>query len=113
MKRIIIPSIIAACMLSCTGDSVDGKADFMLTQARQALAHHNYRAARDTILAMRKRYPTAIEARRKGILLLDSIEMWAAQDSLAKSTGEEWKRLQLKQQFFERKLSEDKKKDNR
>ena len=52
----------------------------------------------------------AIEARRQAILLLDSIEMNAAADSLRLVTGEEWKRLNVKKQFFERKLQEDLKK---
>jgi hypothetical protein len=59
---------------------------------------------------MRRRYPTALQARAQGILLLDSIEMLAARDSMGSATGEEWKRLSVKAQFFERKLQEDIKK---
>ena len=40
--------------------------------------------------------------------MLDSIEMLAAQDSMGSATGEEWKRLSIKAQFYERKLQEDK-----
>ena len=38
---------------------------------------------------------------------LDSIEMNAAADSLKLVTGDEWKRLNVKKQFYERKLQED------
>ena len=37
-------------------------------------------------------------------------EMNAAADSLSLVTGEEWKRLNVKKQFYERKLQEDLKK---
>jgi hypothetical protein len=37
--------------------------------------------------------------------------MFAAADSMKNVQGEEWERLHVKQQFFERKLLEDKKKD--
>ena len=36
-----------------------------------------------------------------------SLKMMAALDSLQGTTGEEWKRLSIKSQFFERKLKED------
>ena len=62
------------------------------------------------MLSFRKKHPYAIQTRRQGILLLDSIEMMAAADSLTKAQGEEWERLSMKKKFFERKLQEDIKK---
>lgn len=82
----------------------------MLEKSRQHLQDCRYDAARDSILSMRRQYPTALQSRAQGILLLDSIEMLAAKDSMGSATGEEWKRLSVKAQFFERKLQEDKKK---
>lgn len=82
----------------------------MLRKSRCLLVDERYDAARDSILSMRRRYPTALQARAQGILLLDSIEMLAARDSMGSATGEEWKRLSVKAQFFERKLQEDIKK---
>lgn len=82
----------------------------MLEKSRQHLQDGRYNAARDSILSMRRQYPTALQSRAQGILLLDSIEMLAAKDSMGSATGEEWKRLSVKAQFFERKLQEDKKK---
>ena len=83
----------------------------MLSEARVALESGRYSEAKDSILSLRQQYPTAIEARKQAILLLDSIEMAAAADSLQYAEGEEWERLHVKKQFFERKLLEDKKKD--
>ena len=82
----------------------------MLEKSRQHLQDGRYNAARDSILSMRRQYPTALQSRAQGILLLDSIEMLAAKDSMGSATGEEWKRLSVKAHCFERKLQEDKKK---
>lgn len=88
----------------------------ILEQSRSHLALKNYGAARDSIISLRTNYPTAIKARRSAILLLDSVEMLAAQDSVemlsrglipGDDEGKEWKRLTVKAQFFERKLYED------
>ena len=43
----------------------------------------NYVAAKDSILAMRETFPTAFKARATGIIVMDSIELLAAQDTLA------------------------------
>lgn len=101
-------SLICLLLLAgCARQTPDERAASMLREARYALHHHLYAEARDTIFSLRRNCPTAIEARRQAILLLDSIEMNAAADSLRLATGEEWKRLNVKRQFFERKLKED------
>ena len=102
-----LPLLLTACQRQT---SADRAASRMLGDARFALRHGHYAAARDTILSLRRRYPTALEARRQGILLLDSIELTAARDSLQRAEGAEWERLHVKVQFFERKLMEDQKK---
>lgn len=79
----------------------------MLTEARNALQAKSYNAARDTIMSLRKRFPTAIEARKQAILLLDSVEMLAAEDSLTQADSANWERLDVKAKFFRRKLQED------
>ena len=112
MKRNSILILLAtALLIGCTKDSPEERAATMLKEARYALHHHLYNEARDTIYSLRRNCPTAIEARKQAILLLDSIEMNAAADSLKLVTGEEWERLNVKRQFFERKLQEDLKKD--
>lgn len=110
MKHSTILFLLAVILVSCSQKTPDERAANMLREARYALHHHLYDEARDTILSLRRNCPTAIEARKQAILLLDSIEMNAAADSLKLVTGEEWKRLNVKKQFFERKLQEDLKK---
>ena len=110
MKKIIL-SLSVLLLCACGGDDTNQKASGMLSDARLALKDGRYTEARDSILALRQKYPTAIAVRKQAILLLDSIEMAAAADSLQYVQGEEWERLHIKQQFFERKLLEDKKKD--
>ena len=110
MKKYLFLIIIASFLVACTKETPEERAAAMLKEARYALHHHLYDEARDTILSLRRNCPTAIEARRQAILLLDSIEMNAAADSLRLVTGEEWERLNVKKQFFERKLQEDLKK---
>jgi len=108
----LYPTLFATAVLlaACTQQTPEERAAAMLRDARYAMHHHLWNEARDTILSLRRNCPTAIEARRQAILLLDSIEMNAAADSLRIVTGEEWKRLNMKKQFFERKLQEDQKK---
>lgn len=107
MKHITILPLLAAILVGCSQKTPDERAANMLREARYALHHHLYNEARDTIFSLRRNCPTAIEARKQAILLLDSIEMNAAADSLRLVTGEEWERLNVKKQFFERKLQED------
>lgn len=96
-------------MLSACASNEEREALQMLQQARSALRHRLYSEARDSILSLRKKHPTAINARKQGILLLDSIELQAAADSLTKAEGNEWERLDVKRKFYERKLQEDQK----
>ena len=98
---------------SCNQQSPEEAASTILARSREHLYAGRYDAARDSVLSMRKQYPTAIQSRAEGILLLDSIEMMEAKDSLSCVTGDEWKRLSTKVKFFERKLIEDRKKLSR
>lgn len=115
MKRhlLLLPLCMLMCLLSACDkqSSVDRAAGRMLGDARFALRYAHYDEARDSILSMRKQYPTALKARAQGILLLDSIELTAARDSLQRAEGPEWERLHVKVQFYERKLMEDLKKN--
>lgn len=111
MKHQLILVAAGTLLAACTQQTPDERAATMLKEARYALHHHHYDEARDTIFSLRRNCPTAIEARKQAILLLDSIEMMAATDSLRLATGEEWERLDIKRQFFERKLQEDLKKE--
>ena len=110
MKKFFVLILVATLLAACSKETPEKRAALMLREARYALHHHLWNEARDTIISLRRNCPTAIEARRQAILLLDSIEMSAAADSLKLVTGEEWERLDVKRQFFERKLQEDLKK---
>lgn len=79
----------------------------LLVQAREALGRQEYEKARRAIRHLRKDQPLALDARRQAILLLDSIELASARDSVRYVEGEEWERLTMKVQFYERKLQED------
>ena len=109
--------ILTAVSLSVTFASCDGRQDdnapafAMIGQSRKHLAAGDYEAARNAILEMRKQYPAAIQARAAGLLLLDSIELTAARDSLGVAPESDAERLSLKCRFFERKLQEDLKKE--
>lgn len=104
----ILPLLALLCAACASSPTPEASASKMLEKSRQHLLDDRYDAARDSILSMRAKYPTALQSRAQGILLLDSIEMLAAQDSMGSATGEEWKRLSIKAQFYERKLREDK-----
>ncbi len=120
--RHLICFLLLAALLTLSGCFRErSEAYDYLDKARNAMALRRYDVARDTIFAMRRRFPEAIDARRQGILVLDSVELQAATDSLnalrkvpkgmtadeERAHNEEFKRLDMKVKFFQRKLSED------
>lgn len=93
---------------SCTPSEEEIGAE-MVSRARVLMRHQQYDAARDTIFSLRQNHPTAIEARKEAILLLDSVELLAAIDSLAAGpAAEDSARLVLKCEFYTRKIDFDK-----
>ena len=100
-------------------DTQAAQGSVLLSEARSLCQTGRYDAARDTIQSLRRTCPLAIEARKQAILLMDSVEMLAAQDRLATlpermdtalaGYAAEYERLSLKAQFFQRKLEHDKK----
>lgn len=138
MKNLILVITATLIVASCTLFESDQQrqerlAAQTLSAARSALQSANYDQARDSIISLRRNTPLAFEARRQAILLLDSIELLAARDSLealppsvrqmhisspttqdaidiAKGNlplVDEYERLLVKVQFYERKLHED------
>lgn len=96
MKKSLPISILAATALLGTlavcgacgasgskAESPEVLAARMLDTARMYLHDKLYQEARATIFSMREKHPTAFEARTKGIIVMDSIELGAARDSLA------------------------------
>ncbi len=55
----------------------------MLDMARTLLQQKEYAAARDTVESMRRTWPKALKTRSVGIVVMDSIELCEAQDTLA------------------------------
>ena len=94
MKKLLllIPIIYIACAHEPDPEQQGRQ---MLREARQLYADGNYEASRDTILSLRRRFPTALDARRQAILLMDSIELQLAQGD------------SLRTEFFRRKLEHD------
>lgn len=115
-KKHYIPFLLLSLLVTgCTGISqaernrqeAEEEGAELLDRARKALDEGNYDKARRCISNLRKDVPLALDARRRGILLLDSIELAAASDSVRFLDGESWERLNLKVQFYTRKLKED------
>ena len=81
-KKVLLALALMGLAACSSGNKEEQQASRMLGDARFALRHGHYDEARDSILSMRRQHPTALQARRQAILLLDSIEMLAATDSL-------------------------------
>lgn len=76
-------TLCGACGASGSkSESPEVLATRMLDTARMYLNEKLYAEARATIFSMREKHPTAFEARTRGIVVMDSIELGAAQDSL-------------------------------
>lgn len=73
--------VLVACQSK--GDAAEEAATAMLCDARALLAEKQYDAARDTILLLRQKHPTALQTRRTAIVTLDSVELLQTRDSLA------------------------------
>ena len=92
-----------------------GQAYLMLS--RQALSEKNFTTAREKVNLLRKECELALSAREEGILLMDSINLFeaeeqfrtACEDSTAASAREAIEDLQQKICFYQRKLEHDKK----
>lgn len=108
MKQILAAFLLMPLLVACSGPSEDEIGAGMVTEARALMHQQKYDAARDTIMSLRQNHPTAIEARKEAILLLDSVELLAAIDSLAACpVAEDSARLALKCEFYTRKIDFD------
>lgn len=85
MKKILPMALFCLLAAACSSEKKDPNREAapMLESARVLMNGKNYQAAKDSVLSLRKKYPTAFEARRQGILVMDSIELLQARDSLA------------------------------
>ena len=71
-------------LTACTGSKTDPEAEalHMTAVARKLMQAGQYHEAKDTIATMRQRHAKAFQARKDAILLLDSIELMEARDSV-------------------------------
>lgn len=85
MKKIFPITLLCLMAAACSSEKKDPNREAapMLESARALMADKNYQAAKDSVLSLREKYPTAFDVRRQGILVMDSIELLQAQDSLA------------------------------
>lgn len=85
MRKTLYTLLFTLAICSCSGKEgeVEANAGRMIETARTLMRSGDYVAAKDSILAMRQLFPTAFEARATGIIVMDSIELLAAQDTLA------------------------------
>ena len=77
----VICTICAICLTnaSCHSDNSNQKADELLQTAQQQFDNKQYDAALATIDTLRSRYPKAIEARKKALLLHQEAELKRAE----------------------------------
>jgi hypothetical protein len=80
LLTIALCTIITACGISDKDHEAQGQ--IYLQKARIALQHKKFNIAKQIIKDLRDSVPFAIEARKAGILLMDSIELRLAQEEL-------------------------------
>lgn len=80
---LLLPFLLCSCSNKDKDEEIEAHASRMVNAARDLMLQGNYPAAKDSILTMRERYPKAFKARATGIVVIDSIELLAAKDTLA------------------------------
>lgn len=100
--------LAAGALVSCERNNQEAEATLKLTDARVLLAAGEYEAARSAIMEIRREYPRALKVRRQAILVLDSIEMLAATDSIAIAQCiEDAEEYALRAEFYKKKIQHD------
>lgn len=136
MKNILFLIALAAGLAGC-GRKGDGTENYSthriemeahgqecLASARMQFSKKNFKEVRKLVDSMRRTYPLALSAREEGILLMDSLDLAEAQDSLAETDSilaggtlsdevrqhyeAKFDELCQKVKFFKRKLNHDK-----
>lgn len=84
MRNIITCVVVVLFATSCQQgkDNPEQAALPLLNAARTEMIKKSYQAARDSIIRLRQSFPTAFQSRMAALLLMDSIELSAAKDSL-------------------------------
>jgi len=136
MKNILPFVLLASALAACGGKGdgtenrssrrieMEGRGQECLARARTQLSRKKFADARKLVDSMRRAYPLALNAREEGILLMDSLDLAEAQDSLAETDSlllggtlkddarrhyqARFEELCQKVKFFKRKLHHDK-----
>lgn len=136
MKKVFPFILLAAALAACGGKGdgtenysarrteMEGRGQECLARAREQLSRKNFADARKLVDSMRRTCPLALNAREEGILLMDSLDLAEAQDSLAETDSlllggaledddrrhyqARFDELCRKVKFFKRKLHHDK-----
>ncbi len=83
MKNLIIVVLTGLLLVGCKKEAnPEAEGNDYLHRARLELGAGNYEAARQKIKQLREDVPLALNARESGILLMDSINLAEAQESL-------------------------------
>ena len=93
MKKILIPCLLALALTGCNSakkdngwsekrQEMEAEGQKCLTAAREAIERKDLATAREHIVLLREKYRLALDAREEGILLMDSIELFEAQEAL-------------------------------
>lgn len=85
MKYVLCTIVASILLFSCSNQDKNPEEEGkrLIQAARTHMLSAQYKEAKDSILLIRQEYPTAFNARATGIIVLDSIELLEAQDSLA------------------------------
>ncbi len=86
MKKYIVMIGICLVLLACHGNKSDEeKAVPLLSKIESLYREGHYQAALDSIVQLREKYPTAINARKKALVIWQDASLKKAQDDIAKT----------------------------
>lgn len=83
--RTLIISIAALCLLVGCRQSDDEKAQSLLSKIEQLYGKRQYREALDSITSLRERFPKAVAARRRALVLWQEASLAMAQEDVGKT----------------------------
>ncbi len=92
MKRLMIATVLTALLMGSCGGGDTSEADQLIASIECSIDTGNYRAALDSIVLLRDRYPREIAARKRAITLYNQASLLEAQheveltDSLLQAT---------------------------
>ena len=82
-QNILIFFILVLSFTACGGNDADKNAEVLYRKAEQNFHEANFAQARANLDDIRRRYPNAIETRKKAIILRQNLELKDAQMKLA------------------------------